>query len=156
MAAKSQTGVDARQVREANINSFKDLTHQLNNYNEIFNLNMYLNNLGSSENTRLTKINENMKSKILMQKQEYMTLDRTVQYSNLRNNLIYFSFIIICIILIIITMFMKKALDLRMTIIITSVVAVFYIVVSMLIINNNANRRSLVWDQYYWPDIKQK
>jgi hypothetical protein len=157
-SATGTSGDNAKRELQTKVDIFKDVTHQLNNYNEIFNLNMYLKNLGTSENSRLTKINETLKSKILSLKQEYMTLDRNINFMALRNNLVYISFVVICFILIIVSMYTKKpqALDLRMTLIIIGVIAVLYVVFCIILVRSNSNRRNLLWDQYYWPAIKSK
>lgn len=136
------------------ITVFKDLTHQLNNYNEIFNLNMYLQKLGSTESTRLTKINETLKSKILGYKQEFLMLERDTEYMKLKNNLLYLSAVVICIIMILTGLYLKQKLSLVIASIVSGVIATLYVMYAVLLVKSNSQRRILFWDQYYWPDIK--
>lgn len=125
------------------ITVFKDLTHQLNNYNEIFNLNMYLQKLGSTESTRLTKINETLKSKILGYKQEFLMLERDTEYMKLKNNLLYLSAVVICIIMILTGLYLKQKLSLVIASIVSGVIATLYVMYAVLLVKSNSQRRIL-------------
>lgn len=133
---------------------FKDLTHQLNNYNEIFNLNLYLQNSGLQERERLTKANETLKSKIMKLKQEYVLQEWKKSYMRLKNNLIYYAMVIISVILIFVGLYLNKTIPLGAAVGVTVGLSLFFIVTVIFIVKANADRRNLVWDQYYWGPMK--
>ncbi len=133
---------------------FKDLTHQLNNYNEIFNLNLYLQNSGLQERERLTKANETLKSKIMKLKQEYVLQEWKKSYMRLKNNLIYYAIVIISVILIFVGLYLNKTIPLGAAVGVTIGLSLFFIITVILIVKANADRRNLVWDQYYWAPMK--
>lgn len=134
---------------------FKDLTHQLNNYNEIFNLNIYLKNTGFEERERLTKTNETLKSRIMKFKQEFVLSDRMKAYMTLKNNLMYYSIIVVSLLLVIVGAFLKDMISVSMLGTITGVVSVVFILSVILIVLNNADRKNMSWDQYYWGPMQQ-
>jgi hypothetical protein len=133
---------------------FKDLTHQLNNYNEIFNLNLYLQNSGIQERNRLSKTNETLKSKIMKLKQQYVLEEWKKSYMQLKINLVYYAIIIISVILIFVGLYLNKAVSLGVAIGVTIALSVFFILSVILIVKANSNRRNLFWDQFYWSPMK--
>jgi hypothetical protein len=135
---------------------FKDLTHQLNNYNEIYNLNSHLQETGDSEYQRLFKTNEILKSKIMSLKQEYMLNEWRISYMNMKNNLIYYSIIMIGLIRAFVGMFLKQMIPLNILVIIVSVLALIYILAVVLVVKSNSKRRNDNWSQYYWMAMEKK
>lgn len=90
---------------DGNKDQYLDLTHQLNNYNEIYNVNFYLKNMNSLEYERLERANENLKAKVLKMKQEYMLLDYGKHENNMRANIMYTTLIVASIIFIVCALF---------------------------------------------------
>lgn len=133
---------------------FKNLTHELNNYNEIFNLNTYMVNSSSRDKAKLEKTNEVLKGKILKLKQEFVLQEWKMSYLGLKNNLMYFSIIVVSLILVIAGLFLKKTLTLPLTAISTSVISVIFILAVVLVVKYNSDRRNLLWDQYYFAPMK--
>jgi hypothetical protein len=138
------------------VTMYKKLTHELNNYNEIFSLNVYLQKQGQGETDRLTKVNENLKSKILGLKQQHLLTERNVDYYKLKINILYLTLGVICIILAISGLFLKKTLSLVIVGIIGGSLVLLYLIYVIMLINSNAKRRTLFWNQYYWPAVSSK
>lgn len=134
--------------------TFKNLTHELNNYNEIFNLNTYMVNSSNKDKARLEKTNEILKGKILKLKQEFVLQEWKMSYLGLKNNLMYFSIIVVSLILVIAGLFLKKTLTLPLTAISTSIISVIFILAVVLVVKYNSDRRNLLWDQYYFAPMK--
>lgn len=139
---------------ETEKSKFKNITHELNNYNEIFNLNTYMLTTGNKDRTRLEKTNEIMKGKIMKYKQEFILQEWKVSYMKLKNNLIYFSIIVLGLILVITGLFLKKTLTMLITIIATSVISVIFIFAVILTVKYNSDRRNNLWDHYYFAPMK--
>ena len=78
---------------------YLDLTHKLNDYNEIYNLNTYLDGANSTELERLSYTNETLKTRLLKLKQEYLLEDSGVKAYTFRSNILYFTAIILSIVL---------------------------------------------------------
>ena len=72
---------------ETEKSKFKNITHELNNYNEIFNLNTYMLTTGNKDRTRLEKTNEIMKGKIMKYKQEFIV--KKIQTSGINSITVY-------------------------------------------------------------------
>lgn len=139
------------------IDNYKTLTHELNNYNEIYNLNNYLAENTSTEYGRLSKMNDVFKSKVLKSKQQYLDADRTVNRLKLTNNLLCFSAVIFGIFFLAVGVHLKDTSKFSMTsvMIVVAVLTVIYITLVLLIVLSNSKRRNQYWDQYYWQQIQQ-
>lgn len=138
-----------------NKDRYLDLTHQLNNYNEIYNVNFYLDNLNSVEYDKLDRANNNIKAKVLRMKQEYMTLDYSENENKTRSNIMYFSILVTSVLFIIAVMFTKNMISMNKLITISLSIIIVYFGILLFILYNQANRRKYAWNQYYWPEVKK-
>lgn len=139
-----------------NKDSYLDLTHQLNNYNEIYNVNFYLKNMNTLEHERLERASQNIKTKVLKLKQEYMLMDYSCHEYKMRSNIMYASVIVVAFIFIIIAMFYQDKIAQNIAIIICIVVASVYLLLVIFILLSNSKRRNYAWEQYYWQEMKKK
>lgn len=150
--------VDISRLTE-NLNSHKDkyleLTHQLNNYNEIYNVNFYLDNLNTVEYDKLERANNNIKGKVLRMKQEYMTLEYSENENKTRSNIMYSSIIVTSILFILGAMFIKKLITTNKLVMISLSIIIVYFGILLFVLYNQANRRKYAWNQYYWSEIKK-
>lgn len=133
---------------------FVSLTHELNNYNEIFNLNAYMTNSGKQENMKLEKTNEILKGQNMKLKQEFVLQDWTISYMALKNNLMYFSISVVAIILIVAGLFLKEVISKTVAVAATVVISIFFILVVVVVVKNNSDRRNVLWDHYYFGAMK--
>lgn len=138
------------------VSKFKDLTHQLNNYNEIYNLNIYLQNNGNKEKDRLMSTNETLKSKIMRLRQEYILMDRKKAFMAFKNNLVYYSIVIIALMLLIVGFYLNQAITLNIAVAAVIVIAVFFILSVVLVVKVNSDRKVLLWDHYYFGPMENK
>lgn len=145
---------------KTSLNSHKDkyldLSHQLNNYNEIYNVNFYLNNLNNVEKDKLDMTNNNIKAKVLRMKQEYMTLDYSSNENKTRANIIYWTIIVASVLFIMGGMYVDNKLAQSMLITIMIIAIIVYFCTVLFILYNQTNRRKYAWDQYYWGQMKNK
>lgn len=148
--------ISIKKTLDDNKDKYLDLTHQLNNYNEIYNVNFYLKNMNTLESDRLDRANQNIKVKILKMKQEYMLLDYSVHQNRMRSNIMYTTLIIAAIIFIICTLFYQGKLEKNTAIMICIGIIVVYFLIVLFILKANAKRRKYAWDQYYWNEFKKK
>jgi hypothetical protein len=133
-----------------NKNKYIELTTQLNNYNEIYNMNKYVSNINKSELDKIVSFNENLKTKILKLKQEYLLNDFGMYNYAFWANIMYFTIIISGISLGIIAFKDPPILsdNLKLTIVIT--IAFLYIFILLIVIGIRVSRRKYSWNQFYW------
>jgi ABC-type multidrug transport system fused ATPase/permease subunit len=136
--------------------NFKNTTHQMNNFNEIYNLNVYLKNSSTQDIERLQSTNETLKSRVIKAKQEYVLQDRMIHFMGLKNGLMYYTLVITCIILLVVGFFLKEMLAINMMVIIVTVIIVIFIVSVVFITKSHSDRRNIIWDQYYWKPMKKE
>lgn len=133
---------------------FIGLTHELNNYNEIFNLNAYMTNSGNQERIKLEKTNEILKGQNMKMKQEFILQDWTISYMSLKNNLMYFSICVVSIILIVAGLFLKEVISQTIAVVATAVISLLFILIVVIVVKNNSDRRNVLWDHYYFGPMK--
>lgn len=137
-------------------NNFINLTHQMNNYNEIYNMNKYVSNVNMNELERLAFVSENLKSKVLKLKQEYMLYDVSMKKIGFWVNILYFTLVLICLTFFAIAFYNKGVAENNIVItdtilyIIIGVLGVVYLIVLIVLLATNIRRRKYFYDQYYW------
>jgi len=138
---------------------YLDLTHKLNDYNEIYNLNTYLDGANSTELERLSYTNETLKTRLLKLKQEYLLEDRGVKAYTFRSNILYFTTIITSIVLCLAAVYVEGGaggLSAQMAVMISIGIIVVYFIILLFIVRANIERRYYAYDQYYWDQMKKK
>ena len=140
---------------ENRLRDYRNVTHQFNNYNEIFNLNMYLKNSSTQDMERLEKTNDMLKSRVIKLKQQYISQERDYNFMGLKNGLMYYTIIVCCFMLIMVGVFLLEMIGLTPLVIIVIIVSVIFILSVIFIIKNNSTRKNLSWDQYYWEPMKK-
>jgi cytochrome c-type biogenesis protein CcmH/NrfG len=135
---------------------YLDLTHKLNDYNEIYNLNTYLDGTNTTELDKLSYTNETLKTRILKLKQEYLAQESDVKLYTFRNNILYFSTIVIAFILCIVAFYSEGSFSGKFTVIIILCILTVYFFILLLLIKANVERRTYAYDQYYWAQVKKQ
>lgn len=141
---------------ESNKIKFLDITHKLNDYNEIYNVNTYLQGAYGIELDRLIATNDELKTHLLRMKQEYMTNESGINAYRFRINIVYFTIFIICIILMITTLFAQNKLGARTLFIICLVIIIIYFIIVLIMIKSNNERRYYAYNQFYWYPAKSQ
>lgn len=141
---------------ETNKIKYLDLTHKLNDYNEIYNVNSYIQENNNMELDRLNSSNNTIKTRILRMKQEYLLNDQSIKEFNFRKNILYFTIVIICIILSIVALYVQDKINIKLTMIACGSISIIYLFILMFVINANVNRRSYAYNQYYWNQIQKQ
>lgn len=141
---------------EYNKVKFLDLTHKLNDYNEIYNVNTYLQGAYGMELERLLATNNDLKTHLLRMKQEYMTNESGINAYRFRTNVVYFTILVVSVILMITALFTQGKLGARMLFIICAVIIVIYFIIVLIMIKSNNERRYYAYNQFYWYPIKPK
>lgn len=136
--------------------NFTDLTHQLNNYNTIYNLNTYLGQIQKKNIRDLSDVNNKLKSMSLKTKQDYFQYEYSTNYYSLRNSLMYFTILVVCGLSALLAYFSMEKFSLTNTVILLIIILALWAVVVYSILKVNANRRKFAWNQYYWKSVPVK
>lgn len=139
---------------------YLDLTHQLNNYNEIYNMNKYVSNVNDGELTRLAGFNENIKSKVLKLKQDYMLYDVSMKSIGFWTSILYFTLVMTCLVFFAIAFHSREVpegaftISKTIVIIIICVLALIYVLIVIFSLAGHVKRRKYFYDQYYWKSME--
>jgi uncharacterized membrane protein len=133
---------------------YLDLTHKLNDYNEIYNLNKHLLDTNNMEYDKLYNGSNQIKTKLMKSKQEYMLLDYSINEYKMYSNLLAFTIFIVCVLLFFVTKATKETQ--KQLIIILSVIAVIYLIIVIVILKTSGNRRNYAWTHWYWDPMVKK
>lgn len=139
---------------------YLDLTHQLNNYNEIYNMNKYVSNVNSGELARLSSFNENIKSKVLKLKQDYMLYDVSMKTTSFWTGILYFTVVMTCLVFFAIAFHSREVpegaftISKTIVIIIICALALVYVIIVIFSLSRYVKRRKYFYDQYYWKSME--
>lgn len=138
----------------ASKNNFMELTHELNNYNEIYNKNVYLKSIVVSELDKLQAVEDGVKTSVMKQKQDYMAADYGLHLFGVRAKIMMWTVVVACgLLLVIATHLSGRVAQLNNVTIVVSgcsaVVLVWFLVV-YLTLRSYTNRRANSWSQFYW------
>lgn len=139
-----------------NVGTYKDNTHQINNYNEIANLNRYLLAVNTQEGNRLARTEDTLKSAILKARQQYLLSERAIELGNFKAKILYLSIVVLCTMLIVIGLQLLKKIPVPVSSIIITVLLLVYLFIIVMWMLNNKERRNINWNQYYWPNMRPK
>lgn len=162
LSSSSGNTTNASVVRQStntlklNMNTYKDNTHQMNNYNEIKAVNAYILQVNTQEKARLARTNETFKSAILKERQKFMLNERTIEMGAFRCKVLILSIVVLCLVFIAVGLQLMKKIPSAISGIIISILLVFYLFITILWMLNNKERRNLNWNQYYWPNIEKR
>lgn len=132
---------------------YMDVTHKLNDYNEIHNVNLHVENATQNEKSKLNRINETLKMRVLKIKQEFLLYENALYTYRFRCNIIYFTFIVVSALLILIGYYFEEKISSKWTFIIFGVSFLVYALIVFIFIKNNTNRRNYNYNKFYWKNI---
>lgn len=145
------------QIEDTNLNSarikYLDITTKLNDYNEIENLNKHMMSANTQELDKLRTFNNQLKTKLLKAKQNYMLMDYGIHEYDLINNLLGFTIIMVCLTLFIVSRTSPE--NKKMLVWICMGLALFYMIVVLIVLKQNSSRRTYAWSQWYWSPMKK-
>lgn len=130
---------------------YLDITHRFNDYNEIDNLNTHLLSANNSESMKLSSMNDQLKTRAMKMKQDYMLTDYSINELAMYNNIIAFTIIVVCLLLFCVVKVGKKAM-----IWISVIIGIIYLIIIMVLLKMNSTRRKYSWSQWYWKPVENK
>ena len=132
---------------------YLDVTHKLNDYNEIYNLNQHLLDNNSQEFERLNTFNNQLKNKLMKAKQSYMLMDYGIHEYEMYNNLLVFTIVVASIALFVVS---KTPVEQKNKLIWgCGIIGVVYLIIMMVALSSKPSRRKYAWSQWYWSPVKK-
>lgn len=135
--------------------NYVDMTNQLSNYNEMYNVNVYLQRMHRVELDKLNVMNDRVKTAAAKGKQEYLLAEYGIHEYTVRNNIMYLTLIVVGVIIALCSMFAAGQMSQKFTIIVICVISLIYAIIVVITFKVMSNRRKYAWDQYYWNPIKK-
>jgi hypothetical protein len=154
MSGISTDGIKAKMTE--NVNTYMMNTHYLNDYNEIYNVNNYLDERTTLEKERLVNVLDRLNSTLLRFKQEYLLKAFDVQSYSTKINILIFVLIVVCILIILVILFSEGKMGKKLLSLILGSVIVVGILIVWLIAKSNSYRERTNWDMYYWGPVEKK
>jgi hypothetical protein len=139
-------------ILDNNKNQFLDITNKLNDYNEIDNLNNHLLSANNSELSKLTTFNNQIKTKLMKMKQDYMLMDYSIYEMNMYSNIVIFTIIVMCFLFFIVAKIESR----KILITICTITGIFYLIVLIIMLKKSVNRRKYSWNQWYFSPVIKK
>lgn len=141
----------------ANTIQYLDLTHKLNEYNELHGVNQHLQRVASQDLARLEGTHEELRAHILKKQQEYLLTNFAVQDVAFRGRVLVWTGIIAGVfVLAAAAVASGKASPSKAKAILIGCasVATLYFVALIVMAKRHADRRKTAYDQFYWIDKK--
>ena len=156
ITAAPDTSLDSSKIK------YLDLTHKLNEYNEIYNVNDYLKKTAGSEIVRLQSSLDNLRKFILQQQQRYLLEDYSLNDTYFRTNIIRWTGIVSSILLLIAaTVASGKSGAVGITsnktmFMMAGFIVVIYMIIVLAMARSQTERRKTAYQQFYWSGANPK
>lgn len=138
----------------ASKNNFLELTHELNNYNEIYNTNSYLRDITTGELDKLSSAYDDIRTNLLKQKQEYMAADYALNLIRVRVKIMMWTLVVVCVVLFIVAVHAHGRVHLllnpKVVATVCALIVLSYFVTVYLVLRGYTRHRARSWDQIYW------
>jgi hypothetical protein len=129
-----------------NLKTYRSNTFNLNNFNEIYSTNKYLDKAKTEEKNRLSESLNRLKSSLLQMRQEYLVKKYTVQEYTVRVHILQWTIIAVCALFILLGLVLNQTLGPKLLQIIAGAVIFIYVVIVYVIIKQNSYRFDTNWD----------
>jgi len=139
---------------------YLDLTNQLNNYNEIYNMNKFVDTMNRNEYEQIYPLDQNLKTTLHKLKQENFFLTFSNNNLSTWTNIIYFTICMACIALMGISFFTFSKIMSSNPFLVQNkgmifyvalgVLSVIYLLVLMIVLSKKLMRRNNSWDEFNW------
>lgn len=137
------------------VNTYMMNTHNMNDYNEIYNVNNYLDEKTTLEKQRLQHIYDRLNSHLLGIKQEYLLRRFDINHYKSKINILLSALFLVCILLILVILFTDDKIGHKLLLVVIVVTVVFFSFIVYLISSSNTYREKTNWDMYYWGPVKK-
>jgi hypothetical protein len=150
----SATTTFANEV-ESILKTYRNNTFSLNNFNEIYATNKYLDRATSEERDRLLKSLNQLKSSILQMRQEYLIKNYALKEYNVRMYILQWTIIAMCVLFLLFGLVIQGKVGQKLMFIVVASVIFIYALIVFFTVKSNAYRDDMNWNMYYWGPVKK-
>jgi hypothetical protein len=137
----------------SDLKTYRNNTFNLNNFNEIYTTNKYLDKATTEEKNRLSDSLNRLKSSLLKMRQEYLEKKFAIEEYNVRVSIIQWTIIAVCALFILLGQVIQQTLGPKLLSIIAGVVIFVYVVIVYVVVKQNSYRYDTNWDMLYWGPV---
>jgi Flp pilus assembly protein TadB len=137
------------------LQTYRNYTFSLNNFNEIYATNKYLEKSTDDEKERLVKSLDQLRSSLLRMHQEYLIKKRKVEEYKVRISILHWTMIAICAMFLLIAFVLMGKIGQNLMVLIVIIVIVVYALIVTLVIRSNSYRYDTNWKMYHWGPVEE-
>lgn len=144
---------------ESNKIQYLDLTHKLNEYNELFGVNSHLEKVSQNDLDRLQGAHEELRTHIAKKQQEYLLGNFSVEDLTFRTKVLRFTGILVGLYILVAVSLSSGKVSLGRTsslIALCGTIAVIYLIILIFMAKRHSDRRKIAYNQFYWTGIDIK
>lgn len=150
----SATTTFANEV-ESILKTYRNNTFSLNNFNEIYATNKYLDRATSEERDRLLKSLNQLKSSLLQMRQEYLIKNYALKEYNVRMYILQWTIIAMCVLFLLFGLVIQGKVGQKLMFIVVASVILVYAMIVFFTVKSNAYRDDMNWNIHYWGPVKK-
>ncbi len=135
------------------LKAYRNNTFNLNNFNEIYSTNKYLETATTNEKNRLSDALNRLRSSLLKMRQEYLSKKHTVEEYKVRVSILHWTVIAVSALFILFCLVLQQKVGPNLLMLISFTIILVYAFIVFLVIKTNSYRFDTNWDMYYWGPV---
>jgi hypothetical protein len=139
---------------EDQVDKYIDITHRLNDYNEIYNTNTYIYKELNKEQNRLGDFTNRLKNKIYISKQKSQMYEYETNKMKFYRNLFLVSCGLIIVLLMCASANITQKISSKLFYVILFSLTLVYVIAVSAFVYSNSFRSHTDWNKFYWGNIK--
>lgn len=137
-------------MSDSSLDNFKFYTHQYNQYNEIYNVNRHLHDIGKLEHASLEDQNNTLRNNIMKMKNEYLLVDTNIMRVKFMTRIIYATLLVTSLMIVIAAYSSMGKFSPSVAISVCVVLAVILCVAVFSLVKFNSNRQKRSWNKFHF------
>lgn len=155
VAENSQFTNEIQDKLQGRVDKYVELSHRLNDYNEIYNTNKYISDELERTNQRVDATKNKLKNTIYVSKQKTQTYEyEKFKWAYYRTLLLVTAFVVIDL-LTVVGIHLQGGVSETYLYVIMGITALAYVVIMSVFIYSNSFRSKSDWNKYMWQGINQ-
>lgn len=132
--------------------NFKDITHQLNNYNEIYSLNKHVSKENHKARGTLARTNDILKTNVMKEKEAFFLSEYKANSYTRKRDVLFLTTFVFAAFFIIGGLFSQQKITRNMMYIVIAGGSFLWLLGIAMIIKRMPSRRLNNWNMFYWGD----
>jgi hypothetical protein len=154
-AENSQYTQEMKQKLENRVGKYVELSHRLNDYNEIYNTNAYIYNELDKSEQKLSKTTQKLKNTIYISKQKTQMYEYEKNKINFYRTLFLISCFLVIDLISLTGLHMQGGISAYFLYIWMGISVIIYLIVMFVLIYSYSYRSRTDWDKYMWDSMSK-